>query len=111
MDNSHITIEYNKTTYIFDLTNTQNINNISEIAPYISAVSNFIEANSLPSFVYPEVYEFFAVQRNLKAVDNGFDNFVFEYSNIVSLNEEQALILAIRQMVKEKTSYFQMKNS
>lgn len=96
----------NKTTYTFDLTSTENILNRNDMTPYVSAVSNFIEANCLPSFCYPEVYEFMVTQRNVRQQENQFGHLVFEIDSSVSIAEQHALCKVIMQMVEARTVHF-----
>ncbi len=111
MDSSTSTVTIGKTIYTLDLTNSQGIETWDQMAPYTTAVSNFIECFSLPSFAFPEVYEFMVAQRDCKLEDNSSGNMVFDTSNAVSDNEEQALIRVIRALTKENKTFFQKKNA
>jgi hypothetical protein len=103
-----VTIE--KCTYIFNLENTSNITSFEDMGSFKLAVTNFIDTHNLYSFVYPEVYEFFVVQRMCLAYSyNGTS--VFETKYKVSQNEILALVKTLRNITKNKTSYFQVINS
>lgn len=99
-------ITSNKTSYTFDLEITQNITDIDSMGMYTVAVINFIEGNMLPGFSYPEVYEFFVVQRNCPLEDN---HIFFDMNSVVSENERVAFCRFIQEMTKKKILHNQLK--
>lgn len=99
-------ITSNKTSYTFDLEITQNITDIDSMGMYTVAVINFIEGNMLPGFSYPEVYEFFVVQRNCPLEDN---HIFFDMNSVVSENERVAFCRFIQEMAKKKILHNQLK--
>ena len=104
------TVQIGRITYTFNLANTSKIEDWDAIRPYASAVENFIEGYNLPSFAFPEVYEFFVIQRGCLISNNISGYSVFETEYTVSTKEEEGLIKAIQELDKENRLYFQKKN-
>jgi len=109
MKTSNLTATIGKTTITLNLSNTQNINDWNSMAPFTSAVLNFIEMHALPSYSYPEVYEFMVTQRDCPIEENFHGNLVFQ-NGFVSDTEERALCKIIKQLSKDEETFFQVKN-
>lgn len=102
-----------KTTRL-EFKNTQNIDEWGKMCPFTTPVSNFIEAFNLPSYSYPEVYEYFVVQMGLEAIEDEEKNLVFDWGNNFrncSLENIYTLIDNIKELDDSKMLYFQVKNS
>ena len=97
-----------------DLTNTQNITDFSQMTPYTTAVTNFIDHHRLPSYSYPEVYERMVVQLDLPIELNPAFPMVFllgddfEYCSIEDFN---LLAAEIRELDDDKELFFQLRNA
>ena len=90
------------------LKNTQNIQNMSDMTPYSHVVMNFIEANNLPSYSYPEAYELFVVQLDLPIEEFEGELFFKFPDNFLQYFE---LIDEINALNKVNGLYFQRKNA
>lgn len=104
------TVQIGQITYTFNLANTMKVENWDAIRPYATAIDNFIKGYNLPSFAFPEVYEFFVTQRKCLIIENDYNNEIFETDYIISGAEENGLIKAIQALDKENRLYFQKKN-
>jgi len=95
-----------------DLTNTQNITELDHMVPYTTAVTNYIESNNLPSFSYPEVYEFMVVQLEL-TVEKWRETLVFNLGDnfrYCSVEQYHELAVRIRELDNAKELFFQVRN-
>ena len=96
------------------LKNTQNIQNMSDMAPYTTAVMNYVEGNNLPSYSYPEVYEYMVAQKDL-GVEESLDGYLSfnlgENFENLSVDEYHGLADHIRDMEAHGILYFQRKNN
>lgn len=74
------------------------------------AISNFIEAYSIPSFSYPELYDFFVLQKKLKVTQGEGGYSVFDYGDNFehcSIREINTLVGEVRKLDKESKLFFQ----
>ncbi len=97
-----------------ELNNTQNIGEWADMTPFTTPVSNFIEAFNLPSYSYPEVYEYFVAQMDLQTTEDEDENLIFDWGNNFekcSLEDIYTLIDNIKDLDDNKMLFFQVKNA
>ena len=94
------------------LPNSQSILSMSDMAPFSTAVMEFTEGYNLPSFSYPEVYEFLVNQKNLKT-EEFRGSLVFDYGDdfeFCSTEELDELVKTIRFLDGNKELFWQRRN-
>ena len=99
------------TTYTFDLGNKAGITSKGDMdEKTFQAIDVFIEFHMLPSFVYPEIYNFMVFQRKVEVLEDEYGCF-FDFNTNVSENEVESFVECLRKLDREKRTFFQLKNS
>jgi hypothetical protein len=94
-----------------ELKNTRQLARLSDMAPYTTAVMRYIDTHNLPSYAYPEVYDFFVTQLNLPILE---DDLVFDYGDNFencSLSDYNELYQKLNELHDEKQLFWQRKNA
>lgn len=93
--------------YKFNLRNTKEINTWADMGEWARPIDNFIEDENLPSFCYPELFQYFTVHKGAEIVTDDEGTYV-ELKDYV---EYRKITAQIRQMNTDGTLFFQRKNS